>query len=145
MLQALRHFCGYALVHNVMIWPWDDWTLALCQRLHSAEKKHLGDFNNLQFISYWEKEKPYTVSSDAPSRVMVSALTRGRKAVFFLMNDTDSAREISVKADVGKMLGSKKMKISNFEPEFPAAANEDSFSASLPPRSFAVYFEEPDL
>ena len=145
MLQALRHFCGYALVHNVMIWPWDDWTLALCQRLHSAEKKHLGDFNNLKFISYWEKEKPYTVSSDAPSRVMVSALTRGRKAVFFLMNDTDSARKISVKVDVGKMLGGKKMKISNFEPEFPAAAGEGSFSASLPPRSFAVYFAEPDL
>ena len=83
---AARHFLGYMLVHDTLVWPGGGVDTAKIRAAEDEFRKYPGDE---RFVLYASDDNPFGYDG---GRFMVSLRTRGGKALVIAMNDTDAPR-----------------------------------------------------
>lgn len=142
MLQAIRHFIGYAFVHDVFIWLWDPAMRREYQKIREMEKKLFGVLDEkISFIPYWDKNKPFTVESNAPDRVMTSAYIRENRVFLVVMNDTNSDQSVRIKFDAQKLLGHPApFFVQELNSGQPFTVDGNEWTATIPAQVYQMYF-----
>lgn len=116
---VLRHFKGYMLVHDALIWPafgvsCDDWRKI---------QDEFGFDGSERFILYNDPESPFT----APDKVMVSCYVKAGKLLIIVMNDSRESAPLTIKVDPVKF---KALKISGSKLADMERGNDISFDGS---------------
>jgi hypothetical protein len=89
----------------------------------------------VKFISYWQTApKPFTVKTADPARVLVSAYTKGSKAMLVIMNDTDKEQEV-----IFSYPGKKVVDV--FKGSKPVLEN-GSYKTVIKPQVFNIFYLE---
>ena len=83
---AARHFLGYMLVHDTLVWPGGGIDPSKIRKAEDAFMKYPGEE---RFVLYTSEDNPFGYDG---GRFMVSVRVRGGKALVIAMNDTDAPK-----------------------------------------------------
>ena len=140
MQRAMRHFIGYALIHDTGIWSDMNNIHKELETTWKVFKDFLGEWNGSEeFIPYWHADSPVEISSNAPQRVIASAYRRGGKAVLIVMNDTASAQNIGITIDASRMFKRPCKAVIMTSDKSLLPLKDKEWQAKIPEQDFAVY------
>ena len=91
----LRHFSGYALVHDTGVWP--NFGVNIKKFLDIMDRA--GVKSNSAFYGYWNKNNPVKKIASSDKRIMVSCYICKNGAIAVLMNDTDAPATVKLALD----------------------------------------------
>ena len=126
--KNLRHFKGYFLVHDTLLWPNfgiqmnDFWNI----------QDRFGITADTPFYGYYNPVSPVRKTSPADERVMVSAYVRNGAALMILMNNRDTPVSAAVSYDE-KTFG-KRVSAEDAETGSPCSAIE----IKIPARDYRI-------
>jgi len=140
MKRAMRHFLGYAFIHDMGIWTDINNIYKEQDASWKIFKDFLGEWDGKEeFIPYWDVNSPVKISSANPQRVIASAYRRGDKAVLVVMNDTAEKQNIGITVD-GAKLFKHPCKVEIMNADGSSMPKKDNASISqIDEQNFAVY------
>lgn len=144
MKKAMRHFLGYAFIHDMGIWTDINTIYKDQDNSWKIFKDFLGTWDGSEeFVPYWNADSPIKISSANPKRVIASAYRKGDKAVLVVMNDTAEKQDIGITVD-GAKLFKHPCKTAILSPDAKPLPLKDGVSqASIPEQDFAIYLVKP--
>jgi hypothetical protein len=96
--HAIRHYLGYLLLHKLSsVRPWWKWNRM--DDVYEAQDR-LGWDENVRFFPYWQPEQCPAKFQVAKPHLLVSVYANQGKALFCLLNDSDTQEQVSLNVDI---------------------------------------------